>query len=89
MFPADFVWSDGWEEYNGHEYKYFDDIGITGAAARQECVDIEGMLVSINSDQEEEFIATKVLRKRILGAFIGGTDEKDGDLHVYSIQNKL
>ncbi len=84
VFPADYVWSDRWEEHNGHEYKYFGDISITAAAARQKCMDSQGMLVSINSDQEEEFIATKVLRKRTLAAFISGTDEKEGDLHIYS-----
>ena len=37
------------------------------------------MLVSINNEDELNFIKTEVLRGRTLSAFIGGSDNEEGN----------
>ncbi len=76
--PADFVWSDEWVEYNGHEYKYFEATTVTASEAERQCRELGALLVSINSDEEEEFIANKVLSRRTLSTYIGGSDKDSG-----------
>ena len=46
--------------------------------ARDACHGVGGMLVSINDDNEFNYIADRVLRTRTLSAFIGGFDDKEG-----------
>ncbi|KAI0229965.1 hypothetical protein LSAT2_019633 [Lamellibrachia satsuma] len=74
---ADFVWSDEWMVYNGHTYRYFSDLTISGHRARSACRSLQGLLVSVNTQAEHDFLAARVLRLRTLSAFIGGTDEDE------------
>ena len=66
------MWSEDWVDYLDHSYKFFSDLTITADQARVECGSHAGLLVSVNSPQELEFIELSVLRKRTLSAFIGG-----------------
>ena len=58
-------------EYGNHLYKFYRDLTITSDDAVAACRLQGGMLVSINSAEEQEFIDFSVLRKRTLSAFIG------------------
>ena len=78
VFSADYVWSDEWATYKGNEYKYFADPAVTATGARHKCAEHGGLLVSINSPEEEEFLMEKVIQKRTLSAFMGGSDEVTG-----------
>ena len=73
------MWSDDWVIFNNHTYKYFADQAITGHRADQQCQDKGTLLVSINSEEEAEFVGNGVLRKRTLSAYIGGSDEDRGN----------
>ena len=52
LSTADFVWSDEWMEYNGHTYRYFSDLTISGHRARSACRSLQGLLVSVNTQAE-------------------------------------
>ncbi len=77
-FQADFVWSDDWADFEDYSYKFFSDVFATARVAADACRGEGGLLVSINSAEEMEFVALSVLRKRTLSAFIGGTDSAEG-----------
>ena len=66
--------------FSGHSYKYFSSLTVTARDARDACLVEGGLLVSINNDDEMDFLIDSVLRRRTLSAFIGGTDENEGNL---------
>ena len=66
--------------YEGHEYKFFRDLSVTAEGGRGYCRSHGGQLVSINSEEEQQFIEYKVVRKRTLSAFVGGNDKHEGKL---------
>ena len=68
------MWSDEWNDFRNHSYKYFSHTRISASEAHEECFAIGGMLVSVNSQEEHDFLSDRVLRQRTLSAFIGGTD---------------
>jgi len=80
---ADYVWSEDWETFNGHSYKFFYDKHSSANDANRLCRTMGAMLVSINSADEMTFLGRRVLRKRTLSAFIGGTRDSAG---VYTLQ---
>ena len=75
---AEYVWSNEWSEFEGHAYKFFSDLQITSPVAREACRGHGGLLVSINSVEEQVFIGDSVLKQRVLSAFIGGSDSSVG-----------
>ena len=83
------MWSDEWSELEGHQYKFFSDLSITANGGRDQCYQHGGLLVSINTREEQEFIQYKVLRKRTLSAFIGGSDRVEGKCNYRVIEYKV
>ena len=75
---AGFVYPDDWVDFDGHEYRFYPDTTITALESRAACLEHGALLASINSATEQEFISEKVVSKRTLAAFIGGTDEARG-----------
>ena len=65
--------------YDDHIYRYISDGAITASLAHLRCREIGAMLVSVNTDEELEFIKSEVLRGRTLSAFIGASDNKQGN----------
>ena len=55
------------------------DGSSTASSAQEKCEDMGAMLVSINNEDELNFIKTEVLRGRTLSAFIGGSDNEEGN----------
>lgn len=70
--------SDTWSNCSGHYYKYFQNITISEIDAAQACAQHKGLLVSIDSEDEMNFIEKHVLFRRTLSAFIGGTQISPG-----------
>ncbi len=67
-------------DFSGHSYKYFSNLTVTARDARDACMAEGGLLVSINNDDEMDFLIDSVLRRRTLSGFIGGTDEEEGNM---------
>ena len=86
LLSADFVWSDEWVEFEGHSYKFFADTVSPSDTARTLCRQQGAQLVSINSPEEQEFLSLKVLRQRILSAFIGGERNSGNTLKTCLVQ---
>ena len=80
LLAADAIWVDDWVHFGNHWYKFFEDQHMTGQEAVKACRDNGGLLVSINSQQEHQFISVTVLRERALSAFSGGSDVQDGKI---------
>ena len=78
FYSANYVWSEEWEEYGGHEYKYFSDSSLTQVEARTKCEEEGALLASMNNEEEHNFISKRVLKQYTLSTFIGGSDEKEG-----------
>ena len=70
--------NDSWADFRGHSYRYITDGSVSARQASHECAALGALLVSINSELENEFIVREVLRGNTLSAFIGGTDADDG-----------
>ena len=51
LIIADAVWSDEWQVYQEHEYKFFEDGTISASNAHLQCIHHGGLLVSINSQE--------------------------------------
>lgn len=88
MCSADQVWVDEWVQHGGHVYKFFHDQTVSGSEAGHVCQQHGALLVSINSQSEMEFVGTQVLRKRTLGAFIGGVKNTEGTLNFKYLKLK-
>ena len=70
------VWSNDWQlftdrKYN-HSYKFFFDKLSNAVQAEAACRVYGAKLVSINTADEMDFVALKVVRRRVLSAYIGG-----------------
>ena len=63
-----------------NEYKYFENATLTSKGAKEACAQLGALLLSINNQDEQTFVATRVLRKRTLAAFIGGSDGARGKI---------
>ncbi|KAK2157989.1 hypothetical protein LSH36_179g02007 [Paralvinella palmiformis] len=70
------IWTNDWLELGEHQYKYFSAALSTAESSRLSCRDHGGMLVSIDSEEEGQFVSLKVLKKRTLSVFIGGNDSE-------------
>ena len=81
-FSAEYIWSEEWSTFGGHAYKFFSDGRVTFPEARDACRVHGGLLVSINSPEEQDFIKNSVLKKRALSAFTGGTDRTNGSFSI-------
>ena len=68
------MWTDDWLDYSNHSYKFFSDKNIIGTDAVTECEKHGALLVSINSPEEQDFLAQRVLQKRTLSAYTGASD---------------
>ena len=78
--------NDTWTNYNGHSYKYFSGGTLNAGQANEQCQRDGGLLVSINTREEFNFVSKEVLKKRTLSAFIGGSDLINGKLVNWLIQ---
>ncbi len=74
---------DDWVEFSGHQYMYYPDPMITALDSRTACLEHGALLASINSAEEQQFIANNVLSQRTLAAFMGGSDEVTGVLALF------
>ena len=74
------MWTDDWLDYSNHSYKFFSDKNIIGTSAVTECKERGALLVSINSPEEQEFLAERVLQKRTLSAYTGASDVDTGEV---------
>jgi len=85
------VWSDDWATFNNHTYKFFydrhadardADVTSHGMTSHRDadvaCHSLGAMLVSIGNEDEMKFIGQRVLRKRTLSGYIGGTRDETG-----------
>ena len=84
---ADMVWSNDWQiftdrQYN-HSYKFFFDKHTDVFQAAAACRVYGAMLVSINTADEMDFLATKVVRQRVLSAHIGGQRDVSGMKSIF------
>lgn len=69
---------EGGTVFNGHTYKMFDD-GISWARAKEACEQMGGHLVTITSQQEQDFIES-IIPSGVTYYWIGLTDEaSEGD----------
>ena len=84
-FSAEYIWSEEWSTFGGHAYKFFSDGRVTFPDARDACRVHGGLLVSINSPEEQDFIKNSVLKKRALSAFTGGTDRTNGSFSIKAL----
>ena len=89
FFAADFVWSDEWVVNNetNNEYKFFENASLTSQGAKEACAKLGALLLSINNADEQTFVANRVLRKRTLAAFIGGSDAGNGEKEKLTIRS--
>ena len=60
-------------------YQYTQQLQITALQASMECKAMGALLLSINGEEEFNFIHDEVLRGRTLSAFIGGSDAEQGE----------
>ena len=73
-YIASGILTNNWENFTGHGYKYFANSTISANDAAKACIEQRGLLTSINTKEEMDFIANNVLRRRTLSAYIGGSN---------------
>ena len=54
--------------------------GISTVEAQESCAELGALLANVPTEEVHHFISEKVLRKRLLAAFIGGSDAKQGKI---------
>lgn len=83
-FTVKFVRPEDWLEYNGHEYKYLPDASLTHLESQRKCTEMGGLLVSLNTKEEETFITENILGEAPVSAYIGGVHDEAGRLSVFA-----
>ena len=69
---------NGAENYNDHYYKTF-DYGMTWKNAKKYCEALGGHLAAITTEEEQQFIAESVEKKKKNSYWLGGYKKSNGE----------